>query len=147
MKPKLRDVLIVCFMLFIMIAPALTIWGWIWQHHLDLLESQQNVMISGNVDIDSSVARSLSPNLLLTSQDATVLQPRSNDFTLVISSQGPIALSHKTLANILIGFIFAIPVGFWLGLSFSDRYRMYRATVRREQIAILERVWRHSIQP
>jgi hypothetical protein len=51
-----------------------------------------------------------------------------------------------SIANILIGFAYFVPCGLGLGIFLYDKYCAYRAAVIKEQIEILERLWKQSTQ-
>lgn len=51
---------------------------------------------------------------------------------------------QATIANALISLGFLLPIGLGLGIFLSDRYAHYRATLLKQHIETLERIWQES---
>ncbi len=51
------------------------------------------------------------------------------------------------ISNVLLGFLyFVLPVGLGLGIFLHDKYYAYRSNLVKEQIDLLERLWKQSPQ-
>ncbi len=53
---------------------------------------------------------------------------------------------QRGIVNILLGLGFLIPCGALLGIFLYDKYCAYRSAVLREQIELLERLWKQTSQ-
>ena len=135
MKLKLLNVLTVCLVTLGVLAPALLVFGLIWERHIDLVkthyivyEFQKDRVYADNQKTTDCYKQTE----LLKSYNGSVGQ-------LITPSQ------EEPIAHILRSFIFFVPIGICLGISLSDRYRAYRAAVFKQQVKTLERLWQQSI--
>lgn len=118
-----------CIMLTI-VSPALMVWWRIWQYH--------NAFVTVRFATQSTNLASLQPDAIAMTYD------------LLLSSQPAVKVLLSVIAAPgMLGFMVAVPVGFWAGLVLSDRYR-YRARISRtttlqQQVATLEKLWQQSI--
>ena len=53
---------------------------------------------------------------------------------------------QRVIVNILLGIGFFIPCGTLLGIFLYDKYCAYRSAVLKEQIELLERLWKQTSQ-
>ncbi|HEY9674838.1 MAG TPA: hypothetical protein V6D11_25585 [Waterburya sp.] len=53
---------------------------------------------------------------------------------------------QRVIVNILLGIGFLIPCGALLGICLYDKYCAYRSAVLKEQIELLERLWKQTSQ-
>ena len=66
--------------------------------------------------------------------------------TVNVVSQGLSPAQQKSIANILLGIGYVIPCSTCLGMFLYDKYCAYRSAVLKEQLEILERVWKQTAQ-
>jgi hypothetical protein len=64
-----------------------------------------------------------------------------NSFPQLLSSD-----QQRVIVNILLGLGFLIPCGTLLGIFLYDKYYAYRSAVLKEQIELLERLWKQTSQ-
>jgi hypothetical protein len=122
MKTQLLKLLTVCFIISILISPALLIWWRIWYYHNEFMTAQQVFQLDNRTDLNSVA-------LLSTEALKQAFRPVSSVIT----------------NSVFLGFLISIPLGFWVGLLLSDRYQTRRHTTLREQVATLEKLWQQSI--
>lgn len=68
----------------------------------------------------------------------------SSSTTAPIAPQFFTPAEQAAIANALIGLGFLLPIGLGLGIFLSDRYTHYRATLLKQHIETLERIWQES---
>jgi hypothetical protein len=61
------------------------------------------------------------------------------------SARLPTAARSDTAIELLLWAIFFAPLGFCLGISLYDRYRLHRAVERKKRVETLEKMWQQNI--
>ncbi|MEH1797221.1 MULTISPECIES: hypothetical protein [unclassified Nostoc] len=139
MKAKVLNVLTVCVVTLAMLSPGLVVFGIIWERHLDLVKSH-NLAYEVNKTTKNSPA--LAPQIEVTHSPQTSIQSSDRN---VIHQMLTVAEKYK-FAAILQWFFLLTPICVGLGILFYDRYLVHRAAVLKEQVEMLERLWRQSIE-
>ncbi|MEH2054782.1 MAG: hypothetical protein V7K97_01100 [Nostoc sp.] len=139
MKAKLLNVLTVCVVTLAVLSPELVVFGIIWERHLELVKSQNLAAEVNNTNTD---ALTLAPQTEGTHSPQTSIQSSDRN---VVHQMLTVAEQYK-FANILQWFFLLTPICVGLGILFYDRYLVHRAAVLKEQVEMLERLWRQSIE-
>ncbi len=136
MKLKLLNILTVCFVTLGVLAPALLVFGLIWERHIELVKTHYLVYEVQKERLYAENAKTTDWH----KQTELLKSYNGNFLGQIITPSQPDPIAH-----ILSSFIFFNPMGICLGISLSDRYRAYRAAVFKEQVETLERLWQQSI--
>ncbi len=139
MKAKLLNVLTVCVVTLTVLSPGIVVFGIVWQQHLELVKSQN---LACEVNKTNTDASALTPQKEGTHSPQTSIQSSDRN---VVYQMLTVAEEYK-FATILQWFFLLIPICVGLGILFYDRYLVHRAAVLREQVEMLERLWRQSIE-
>ncbi|MEH2347791.1 MAG: hypothetical protein V7K55_07265 [Nostoc sp.] len=139
MKAKVLNVLTVCVVTLAMLSPGLVVFGIIWERHLDLVKFQN---LAYEVNKTTKNAPTLAPQTEVTHSPQTSIQSSDRN---VIHQMLTVAEQYK-FAAILQWFFLLTPICVGLGILFYDRYLVHRAAVLKEQVEMLERLWRQSIE-
>ncbi|MEH1928742.1 MAG: hypothetical protein V7K14_24675 [Nostoc sp.] len=139
MKAKLLNVLTVCVVTLVMLSPGLVVFGIIWERHLELVKSQN---LASEVNNISTNAPALAPQTEGTHSSQTSIQSSDRN---VVDQMLTVTEQYK-FATILQWFFLLTPICIGLGILFYDRYLVHRAAVLKEQVEMLERLWRQSIE-
>ncbi|MEH2377021.1 hypothetical protein [Nostoc sp.] len=135
MKAKLLNVLTVCVVTLVVLSPGLVVFGIIWEQHLELVKSQNLASEVNKTSTNASQTEGThSSQTSIQSSDRNVV-----DQMLTVTEQ------YK-FATILQWFFLLTPICIGLGILFYDRYLVHRAAVLKEQVEMLERLWRQSIE-
>lgn len=127
---KLKQIITVSLISFILLTPTLIVYAEIWQWHLDFLNAQS---VSNNANQFVSEI-----SLLATSTSCEMGIERS-DWTQ----------QRSTLNLLTQNFLFTlclIPLAVVLGILLQKTYRLYRAYIFRQQVQRLERLWQQNMQ-
>jgi hypothetical protein len=138
MKAKLLNVLTVCVVTLAVLSPELVVFGLIWERHLELVKSH----IPSEVNNTTTDAPALAPQTEGTHSPQTSIQSPDRN---VVHQMLTVAEQYK-FATILQWFFLLTPICVGLGILFYDRYLVHRAAVLKEQVEMLERLWRQSIE-
>ncbi len=136
MKVKLLNVFTVCVVTLAVLSPEILVFGVVWGRHLELVKTQ-NLPCETN---QSHLTLQANSTHTTTSQTSTEF----SDPTLVKPIK--IDAEQDELVHMMQWLFLLTPICVGLGIICYDRYLVYRATVLQEQIAMLERLWRHSIE-
>ncbi|MHC5725845.1 MAG: hypothetical protein ACYTXY_17250 [Nostoc sp.] len=139
MKAKLLNVLTVCVVTLVMLSPGIVVFGIIWERHLELVKSQN---LASEVNQTSTNAPALAPQTEGTHSSQTSIQSSDRN---VVDQMLTVTEQYK-FATILQWFFLLTPICIGLGILFYDRYLVHRAAVLKEQVEMLERLWRQSIE-
>ncbi|MHC5611792.1 MAG: hypothetical protein ACYTXA_12440 [Nostoc sp.] len=139
MKAKLLNVLTVCVVTLVVLSPGLVVFGIIWERHLELVKSQN---LASEVNKTSTNAPALAPQTEGTHSSQTSIQSSDRN---VVDQMLTVTEQYK-FATILQWFFLLTPICIGLGILFYDRYLVHRAAVLKEQVEMLERLWRQSIE-
>ncbi|AUT03461.1 hypothetical protein CLI64_25310 [Nostoc sp. CENA543] len=138
MKPKLFNVLTVCLVALAVISPGLVVLSLVWEKHTEFVRTQKlNPEISKIIPINSQPSSDHKSSL---SQIVTPQPPHQNMNQVVTITD-----TYK-LAIIIQWFIVLIPIFVGLGIIIHDRYILHRASILKEQVEMLERLWQQSIE-
>jgi hypothetical protein len=140
MKAKIFNFITVFFVTLGVIAPALLVFGLILERHMELVNTQ-HLVYEVKKSSEGEIAFAPKQEATDSYKQTELLKSFNGQFVgqLLIPAQ------PETIVNSLVGFIFFVPIGFCLGMSLSDRYRVYRAAVFKERVEMLERLWQQSI--
>lgn len=141
MRVKFVNVFTVFVITVTVISPALLVFNMVWEKHIELIKTQILACeISKNcVSINTS---SLQTKASFDSQ----YQTSNQSSTLTLKNHNLTIAEQYQLAILLQWFFLLIPILFGLGIIAYDRYLVYRAAVFQEQVEMLERLWRQSIE-
>lgn len=139
MKAKLLNVLTVCVVTLVVLSPGLIVFGIIWERHLELVKFQN---LASEVNKTSTNAPTLTPQTEGTHSSQTSIQSSDRN---VVDQMLTVTEQYK-FATILQWFFLLTPICIGLGILFYDRYLVHRAAVLKEQVEMLERLWRQSIE-
>ncbi|WP_427162437.1 hypothetical protein ACQFX9_13305 [Aliinostoc sp. HNIBRCY26] len=138
MKPKLLNVLTVCLVALAVISPGLVVLSLVWEKHTEFVRTQK---FSPDINKISPInSQSSSDHKSSLSQIVTPLPPHQN------MNQVVTIIDTYKLAIIIQWFIVLIPILVGLGITIHDRYIVYRASILKEQVEMLERLWQQSIE-
>lgn len=138
-KLKLVNVCAVCLITLALIFPSITVFGWVWEKHIEYIEIQQNVS-TYNQDINSNYSRLLVENdYLISDRDFSNLELVSNETSLDWSDN----YQHHHLWRWV--FLF-VPLCIGIAVYFYDRYLVYRAHIFQQQVEMLEKLWQQSLE-
>lgn len=136
MNSKLVNVFTVCLITLAVILPATTVFGLVWEKHLEFVKTQQNIP-SYNQTIGNECSASL-------------LQTNSliNDSKLYINSnEKKLNLSDKYQTRNIGRWIFLfVPLCIGTAIYFYDRHLVYRAKLFQQQVEMLEKLWQQSLE-
>jgi len=139
MKAKLLNVLTVCVVTLVVLSPGLVVFGIIWERHLELVKFQN---LASEVNKTSTNAPTLASQTEGTHSSQTSIQSSDRN---VVDQMLTVTEQYK-FATILQWFFLLTPICIGLGILFYDRYLVHRAAVLKEQVEMLERLWRQSIE-
>jgi len=137
MNLKLANVFAVGLITLAIIFPSLTVFGWVWEKHLDFVETQQNIS-TYNQMTDSECSASLLQTNSLLEPDLSNLYLNSNETNLDLSD------NYQT-RHLWRWFFLFIPFCIGTVIYFYDRYLVYRANVFQQQVEMLEKLWQQSL--
>ena len=134
---KLVNLFTVCVIALAVIFPSLTVFGLVWNKHLEFVEMQHNIATYSQT-IDSECSASfITTSSLIDNQF-------SNSYTN--PDETNLNLSDKYQSSHLWRW-FCLFVPFCIGTSiyFYDRYLVYRAHIFQQQVEVLEKIWQQSL--
>lgn len=137
MKVKLLNILTVCCIALVFLAPDIAVCGAVWEKHLELTQSDNLVFPPSQ---SSEVYADTVPELVNDTAIFTYSYLNSSEQLLNQTQQ-------KQIARMLLWFFSFMPIGTWIGIIMYDKYQAYRTAVYRRQVELLERMWQQSIYP
>ncbi|AFY30667.1 hypothetical protein [Calothrix sp. PCC 7507] len=142
MKVKLLNILTVCIVTLCFLSPAILVFSVVWGRHIELVKTQSLACGVSEICLEDDTL-SLQYEGMNTSQ-APEADIENSLHTL--DHQKLTVVEQYQLAIILQWFFLLIPIFFGVGIIVYDRYLVYRAAVFQEQVEMLERLWRQSIE-
>ena len=138
MNLKLVNIFAVSLITFAIVFPSLTVFGWVWEKHVEFVKTQQNVAIYKQITDSECSAYLLQTNSLI-NQDLSNLYLNSNETNLSLSE------NYQT-HNLWRWFFLFIPFCIGTIIYFYDRYLVYRANIFQQQVEMLEKIWQQSLE-
>ena len=142
MNSKLVNVFAVCLITLAIIFPSLTVFGLVWEKHLEFVKTQQNISSYNQTIGNECSASLLQTNSLINNDD------KNDDSKFYINSnEKKLNLSNKSQTPNLGRWIFLF-VPFCIGTAtyLYDRYLVYRANLFQQQVEMLEKLWQQSLE-
>lgn len=138
MNSKLVNVCVVCLITLALIFPSLTVFGVVWEKHLEFVKTQQNISTYTQT-IDNECSASLLQTDSLINNGYSKLHLNSNKKKL--------NLSDKYQTRNLWRWIFLfVPFCIGTAIYFYDRHLVYRANLFQQQVEMLEKLWQQSLE-
>ncbi|MFH7029128.1 MAG: hypothetical protein ACHBN1_27980 [Heteroscytonema crispum UTEX LB 1556] len=141
MRFKFLHVLTVCVVTLAVLSPELVVFDVVWGKHIELVESQQLTceVDKCNISKTASATQEQSTNL---SQDLAGMQLSDANIVRQIMA----AYEQYKITKLLEWFFLLVPICIGLGIILYDRYLVYRSAIFQQQVEMLERLWRQSIE-
>jgi len=127
MKLKLINVFAVCLITLTVLFPSLTVFGLVWEKHLNFVEQQNISLYNKSIESECS-AFEIQTNF-----------PTNNHVNLNLSNNYQIRHLWRWL------FLF-IPFCMVVAIYVYDRYLVCRAHMHQQQIEMLEKLWQQSLE-
>ncbi|QLE58200.1 hypothetical protein [Nostoc sp. TCL26-01] len=140
MKVKLLNFLTVCLVTLAVLSPGLAVFSVVWIKHIEFAKTQKLNNEVNNISQANTITSTTNPPQNLPPHLVSTQFSDQNAVNQLLSAE------YYRLATILQWFILLTPIFIGLGIIIYDRYLVYRATVLKEQIEMLERLWRQSIE-
>ncbi|MBV6627088.1 MAG: hypothetical protein KI793_29815 [Rivularia sp. (in: Bacteria)] len=137
MNIKLVNLFTVCLITLAVIFPSLTVFGLVWEKHLEFVKMQQNISTYSQI-IDNDCSASLITTSSFTDNNFTNLYSNSDEKKLNLSNK-------YQSSNLWRWFCLFIPFCIGTAIYFYDRYLVYRAHVFQQQVEMLEKLWQQSL--
>lgn len=141
MNLKLVNVFATSLITLAIIFPSLTIFGWVWEKHVDFVQTQRNVSIYNQIADSECSAYLLQANSLI-NNNLSDLYLNSNEANLNLSELSDNYQNH----NLWRWFCLFIPFCIGTIIYFYDRYLVYRANIFQQQVEMLEKIWQQSLE-
>ena len=138
MNLKLVNVFAVSLITLAVIFPSLTVFGWVWEKHVEFVETQQSIS-TYNQTTDSECSALLLQANSLTNKKFSDLYLNSNETNINLSD------NYQT-RHLWRWFFLFIPFCIGTAIYFYDRYLVYRANIFQQQVEMLEKVWQQSLE-
>ncbi|MDH6060192.1 hypothetical protein NWP17_07035 [Chrysosporum bergii ANA360D] len=140
MKVRLLNVLAVCLVTLVVVAPGVVVFSIVWGRHLELVKTQNLVCELHKNNLDNSA--------LLANQVSTGSSPHQTNQETAhghFVNRLLTAAERYKLVTILQWFVVITPIFVGIGIIVYDRYLVYRAAILKEQVEMLEKLWQRSI--
>ncbi len=131
MNFKLVNLFAVCLITLAVIFPSLTVFGVVWEKHLEFVETHHTI----HSEFPASFLQTNSPQ----NNDFPKLYSHSNETNLNSLNRYPIHHLWRWI------FLF-IPFSIGVAIFFYDRYLVYRANIFQQQVEMLEKLWQQSLE-
>ena len=139
MNSKLVNVFAVCLITLAIIFPSLTVFGLVWEKHLEFVKTQQNIPSYNQTIGNECSASLLQTNSLINKDDDSKFYINSNEKKL--------NLSNKSQTPNLGRWIFLfVPFCIGTAIYLYDRYLVYREALFQQQVEMLEKLWQQSLE-
>lgn len=132
MNSKLVNVFTACLITLAVILPATTVFGVVWEKHLEFVKTQQNIST-----YNQPIGKECSASLLQT--NSLINNDYSNEKKLNLSEK------HQTRNKWRWIFLF-VPFCIGTAIYFYDRYLVCRASLHQQQVEMLEKLWQQSLE-
>jgi hypothetical protein len=140
MRFKFLKFVTVGLLTLVMLSPELVVISAVWEQHMQLVQTQQ---------LACAINQSSVSHLPLVPQESTDLVQNSTHFKLFevkFFQQLLTAAEKYRVFKILQWICFLFPISLGILIFLYDRYLVYRATVLKKRVAMLERLWRQNIE-
>lgn len=140
MKVIPLNFLTVCLVTLAVLSPGVAVFSVVWIKHIEFVKTQKltdevnNISQVNTISSTTTTLQSLSP------------RPVSTQFSDQTVVNQLLSAEYYRFAAILQWFILLTPIFIGLGIIVYDRYLVYRSAVLKEQIEMLEKLWRQSIE-
>ncbi|MDY6896887.1 MAG: hypothetical protein SWZ49_02270 [Cyanobacteriota bacterium] len=140
MNLKLVNVFAVSLITFAVIFPSLTVFGWVWEKHVEFVETQQSISTYNQTTDSECSALLLQANSLTNNNFSDLyLNSNSNEINRNLSD------NYQT-RHLWRWFFLLIPFCIGTAIYCYDRYLVYRANIFQQQVEMLEKVWQQSLE-
>jgi hypothetical protein len=150
MKGKVVSILTVGLVTLAVLSPELVVFGIVWQRHLELEKIYNADTFTTNIDLDVNIPNTPNTRSYLKSDESNSFlhsfetQQKLNAVTFVQELSA--LLKKYSFFVILQRLLLFIPIGISITIFIYDRYLSYRATVYKEQVDMLEKMWHFNIE-
>ncbi|BAZ40036.1 hypothetical protein NIES4101_59970 [Calothrix sp. NIES-4101] len=134
MNAKLINILTVSLVTFAVLSPEILVFGFIWQNHLQL-EQSNSLISSGN-----SLHNNYVNNILLNTTDVEKIPISTGENHEFIDW-----LDTFKIILILELLLFSLPMGLVLIFFLYDRYLIHRNISYQQRVELLEKIWHYDI--
>lgn len=141
MNLKLVNIFVTSLITLAIIFPSLAIFGWVWEKHIEFVQTQQNVSIYKQMTDSQCSAYLLQTNSLI-NNDLSKLDLNSNEANLNL----PKLSNNYQTHNLWRWFCLLIPLCIGTAIYFYDRYLVYRANTFQQQVEMLEKIWQQNLE-
>lgn len=140
MNSKLVNVFAVCLITLMIIFPSLTVFGLVWEKHLEFAKTQQNISTYNQTVDNECAASSLQTNYFINNDSSELYTSNEN-------LEKDHYLSEKYQINKLGRWVFLfVPFCIGTAIYLYDRYLVYRANLFQQQVEMLEKLWQQSLE-
>lgn len=138
---KLVNVFAVCLITLIIIFPSLTVFGLIWEKHLEFVTTRENISTYKQTISNECSASSLQTDYFINNDYSKLYT--SNEKKLEKNQN----LSEKHQIRNLGRWLFLfVPFCIGTAIYFYDRYLVYRQAIFQQQVEMLEKLWQQSLE-
>lgn len=138
MNLKIVNFFTVFLITLIVLSPSLILFSIVWEKHLEFVQAQQNISTYHTSITSECSALSLEINSLRNS-DYLNLSLNSIKTNLKVSDKYQIIHLWRWIFLVL-------PFCIILIIVLYDRYLVYRANIFQQQVEMLEKIWRQSVE-
>ncbi len=138
MKLKLLNFLTVCLVTLAVLSPGLFVFSIVWEQHMSLLQTQS---------LACEVARNSAgeyPSAF--NQTDLLAQDKASREKIYPAEKILNFLKDNKIFRRLRSLLLLLPIMIGIFIVSYDKYVVYRATVLKKQVEMLERLWHHSIE-
>lgn len=143
MKGKVVSILTVGLVTLAVLSPEIVVFGIIWQRHLELEKIPNAADTFTKLDVDipnTSTYLKLSESNSFLDSIETKQELNAVSFLQELSA----LLDKYNFFLILQRLLLMIPIGISIMIFLYDRYLVHRATVYKQQVEMLEKMWHYQ---
>ncbi|MDF5727545.1 MAG: hypothetical protein PUP92_05780 [Rhizonema sp. PD38] len=138
MKLKLLNFLTVCLVTLAVLSPGLFVFSIVWEQHMSLVQTQS---------LACEVARSSAGEYSSAFNQTDLLAEDNISREKVYPAEKILNfLKYNKIFRRLRSLLLLLPILIGIFIVSYDKYLVYRATVLKKQVEMLERLWHHSIE-
>ena len=138
MKLKLLNFLTVCLVTLAVLSPGLFVFSVVWEQHMSLVQTQYFACEVTRSSVDEY------PSAL--NQTDTLAQDKASKEKIYPAEKILKFLKQNKIFRRLGSLLLLLPIIIGISIVSYDKYLVYRASVLKQQVQMLERLWHHSIE-
>ena len=138
MKLKLLNFLTVCLVTLAVLSPGLFVFSVVWEQHMSLVQTQYFAC-----EVTRGSAGEY-PSAL--NQTDTLAQDKASKEKVYPAEKFLNFLKQNKIFRIWRSLLLLLPILIGILIVSYDKYLVYRASVLKQQVEMLERLWHHSIE-